>query len=555
MIIQVSRAMCFDPPASPPLSLPPSCWSPNESLGTSEDLQALLDATSESVFLLDCQGRFLAVNHLGAERLGTEPAALFGRSAFDVWPAEVASLRAQLFAEAVETGEAISFSDQRDGRQFDIAYQPVRGPDGAVARVAVFGREVTAEKERIDALRQAEAKYRGIFENAVEGIFQSTPDGRYLTANRALARMYGFDTAEQLMAEVTDIAGQLYVDPARRTTFRALLAARDTVSGFQSEIRRRDGSRAWISEHARAVRDADGQLLYYEGTVEDITARKNAQLATERLYGELEQRIAERTASLAREVEVRRRAEQQARRATAEAEAATQAKSTFLAHMSHELRTPLNAILGFSEVMKEEMLGGLSPQYQDYAATIHAAGGHLLALINDILDLAKIEAGRLELSEDVVEVRPLAESCLPLVRERAERAGCRLVLDLAADLPEVTADRLRLKQVLLNLLSNAVKFTPAGGSVTLRTTRPTTGGLLFEVTDTGPGIAPEDIDRVLEPFSQTDAGKAQEGTGLGLPLARQLMQMHGGRLDLTSVVGQGTTVAVWLPEERVARPQ
>jgi signal transduction histidine kinase/PAS domain-containing protein len=248
-------------------------------------------------------------------------------------------------------------------------------------------------------------------------------------------------------------------------------------------------------------------------------------------------------------------AERVVRAAMEEAELANRAKSEFLANMSHELRTPLNAILGFSEVMAQEVFGPLGgARYRDYAQGIHDSGDHLLAIINDILDVAKIESGHMELSEEEVVLGPLVDSALRLVLARAREGNVNLVHDLANPTLRLWVDSRRLKQVLLNVLSNAVKFTPQGGEVRLATRpRGANGALEVVISDTGVGMAEEEIRVALTPFGQIDSGLARryEGTGLGLPLAHSLMSMHGGRLNLASVPGAGTVVTLTLPAERV----
>jgi len=235
------------------------------------------------------------------------------------------------------------------------------------------------------------------------------------------------------------------------------------------------------------------------------------------------------------------------------AEAANHAKSQFLATMSHELRTPLNAIIGFSEAMRDKIFGPFeNARYESSAQAILDSGYHLLSLINDILDLSKAEAGKLDLSEEELDVATLIERALLFVRPQLDRKAIDLVLDLPPCLPQLHGDERRLRQILLNLLSNAVKFTPSGKSVTVRA-RHDARGLLLEVVDTGIGIAPDDISKAFAPFEQVDSGHARkyEGTGLGLPLARKLIELHGGTLTLTSAVGVGTRAMLWLPPERV----
>jgi signal transduction histidine kinase len=242
------------------------------------------------------------------------------------------------------------------------------------------------------------------------------------------------------------------------------------------------------------------------------------------------------------------------RQAKEDAEAANRGKSGFLATMSHELRTPLNAIIGFSEMMLREVLGELgNEQYRAYVANIHESGTHLLQIINDILDLSKAESGKLELNEDVFDMRDIMRSVGQLTGNRFRTGGLIETVELAPDLPLLRADERKTKQVLLNLLTNAVKFTPIGGSVTTTIRLDPERGMLITVSDTGIGIAAADMDRVLEAFEQVDSSlsRQHEGTGLGLPLVKAIMELHGGAFELQSALGAGTEATAVFPKERL----
>ncbi len=250
------------------------------------------------------------------------------------------------------------------------------------------------------------------------------------------------------------------------------------------------------------------------------------------------------------------RAAEAANHAMFEAEAANRAKTEFLANMSHELRTPLNAIIGFSEIINSEILGKIEgdSRYVEYARDINDAGTHLLGVINDILDIAKIEAGQLELEPRHTDAVEILAICEKMLAPQAIEAELTLVHSYGAMLPQIWVDEQKFKQIVINLLSNAIKFTPSGGQVSLTASRTSDGGVEIVVADTGIGIASENIDRALAPFQQIDNAycRGHEGTGLGLPISKALMEMHAGKLMLNSELGEGTTVTLRFPAvERV----
>lgn len=284
---------------------------------------------------------------------------------------------------------------------------------------------------------------------------------------------------------------------------------------------------------------AAAQLFFF------ALARRFHELASESLFfrAEKNELIAELEQAKANSDEARRRAEE-----------ANLAKSRFLATMSHELRTPLNAILGFSEVLKGELFGPHAvAAYRDYSNDIHSSGQHLLMLINEILDLSRVEAGRYELKEESVSLVNLAQDCRHLLKIRAEKRDIRLVESLEPSLPRIWADERAIRQILLNLLTNAIKFTPQGGQVTLKVGWTNAGGQYIAITDTGPGIPEAEIAVVMSPFGRGSVAQknADEGSGLGLPIVKGLIELHGGQFTLKSKVREGTQAIVVFPPQRV----
>ncbi len=290
-------------------------------------------------------------------------------------------------------------------------------------------------------------------------------------------------------------------------------------------MRQRDGSYIWIEAKARAVRNAYGQPIRMVGTITNVEQRKRYELAL--------------------------------KAAKEQAEAANVSKSRFLANMSHELRTPLNGIIGFSEITRDQLFGPVgSPKYIEYANDIHHGATHLLSLINDILDFSKIDAGKYDLSLKPLDVRATVEHVLRMMRTVAIDKKITLELELPRDVPLLTADDRALRQILLNLLSNAIKFSKVGSKVTVRGERAFDGGFDIAVTDQGKGIPDEFHAKVFEPFEQVDDifSRTHKGTGLGLPLVKALIEMHGGTVNLTSVVNRGTTVTLHFPAKALMAP-
>ncbi len=545
-------------------------------------------------------------------------------------------------------------------------------------------------------LESAEAKYKSIFENAIEGIFQTTIDGRYLIANSMLAQIYGYHSAESLISNVTNIADQIYVNPLRRQEFINILLTHDTVSNFESQVYRRDGTKIWISENVRAIREIDGTLAGFEGTVQDISQRKRAEAESQLLqcltleisaandfqtaleitltkicqftgwdYGEAwvpsgdgqilicspawyssiegleefrqfserisfpagigfpgrvwgnqrpewiwdisleseshflrkypalecglrsglaipvsadtnvvaimafftrfpndrDQQLVGLIGAIAMQLGIlmRRKRDEETLRlmndelalARDRALEANHTKSAFVANMSHELRTPLNAIIGYSEMLQEDAaLLGLD-DFEDDLQKIYRSGKHLLDLINDILDMTKIEAGKLEIYYDNFDVPMLIWDASQTIQPLLLKNNNHLEIECDLHLGGIRADMTRVRQVLLNVLSNACKFTKSGViKIQVNRQNSVLGEIFcFTISDTGIGISPENLQKLFQPFNQADSSTTRQygGTGLGLAISHRLCKMMSGDITIISELGIGSTFTISLP--------
>jgi len=408
--------------------------------------------------------------------------------------------------------------------------------------------------------RDSESFLAAVVNNTANAIIAIGENGVIRVYNPAAERMFGYDRSEVVGENVSILlpleeraAHDGYIRNSELSGSR-ILGVRRPLSG-----RRKDGTSIGLEISVSDMQGDEGRTFI--GVCHDITERMQAERALQESERALQERVAELELA-------QRRLEQQGENlvrladdlglARDQAEAANRAKSEFLAAMSHELRTPLNAIIGFSEIIKDETFGPVgSVKYRSYAEDINESGQHLLALINDILDLSKVESGLDDLYEEDIEVPAVIESVLRLVQQRGADGGVALDLDFTDDLPLLRGDERKLKQILVNLLTNAIKFTDAGGKVTLRAWCRADSGFVFQIIDTGIGIAAEDIPKALSRFGQVDGdlNRQYEGTGLGLPLTKALVELHGGCFDLQSQVGAGTTATVRFSATRIVRSQ
>jgi len=492
------------------------------------------DLEAEEVTLSDYMATLL-----GFERGGVAPAeAVIGRIHPRFRDEVLHALRQASAYGAFEVTFPVP-GDEGRTRWIDARGQ-ARGERGDAGFSVILGvaLDITEARRAKAAAQAAESRLRDGVESISDAFVLFDRNGRLILWNQAFEDAFAFERSVVRRGAAKDELNRIAA-----LAIKAEHAPADGRAGLR-EVELHDGR--WLQLSERFTSEG-GSVV----TAADITAIKREEAERRRAVEDLSRTVAELEASqqmlsqLARKYEI----------AMTRAEAANQAKSEFLANMSHELRTPLNAINGFSEIMAAELFGPIGDKYKGYAGDILKSGQHLLSLINDILDMAKIEAGKMTLHYEAVSLRSVCEDAVRLMRGKAQEAGLTLSIE-PGDLPDIEADQRGVKQIMLNLISNAVKFTPNGGSVTLSLT-PFQGPagenrVRVACADTGIGIAPEDLARLARPFEQVEGqhSKTTQGTGLGLALTKSLIEMHGGQLTIESEPGFGTVASFDLPVQR-----
>jgi PAS domain S-box-containing protein len=484
------------------------------SIGSHPSLaEALLEAAPDAIVIVGQDGRIVRVNGRTEVIFGYRREELIGELIEILVPerfrsrhtGERAGYSSHPRVRPMGTGPEL-LGRRKDGSEFpaEISLTTVQTESGPL--VSSIIRDVT-ERHR---LTEAQLRLGAIVDSSDEAIISKSLDGVITSWNRGAERMFGYSAAEVLGKPVA-----ILFPPGREAEEQMILErVRRGESVMQLETVRRckDGRDIEVSVTVSPLKSGTGRIVGASKVVRDITA----QLRTQRAIVE-----------------------------------ANQMKSAFLANMSHELRTPLNAIIGFTELMYKGKVGPVSPDHREYLGDILTSSRHLLQLINDVLDLAKVESGKMEFRPEPVDMTTLVSEVRDVLRGLAATKRLHVQSAVDAALGPVTADPARLKQVLYNYLSNAIKFTPEGGTITIRVAPEGSDFFRLEVEDTGVGIAPQDLSRLFVEFQQLDAGTAKQypGTGLGLALTKRIVEAHGGTVEVRSTLGQGSVFAAVIPRQ------
>ena len=501
----------------------------NAAIQAEGKLNTVLEYGADAVFVTNPNGQYIYVNHQACQLLGYTREELVGLSIPDITPPEDAENSAAALKQLLSSGQVKTelILQGKDGSRVPVEINCIQLPDGTL-----YGscRDITARRALEQARHAAEDSVRQLslaVEQSPESIFITGLDGRIQYANEAFYRTTGYSRNETIGQNPR----MLQSGRTPKDTHNALWAKLSQGLVWKGELvnQRKDGSELIQFAIITPLRQPDGRITHYVSVQEDITERKHQESELENYRQHLEELVETRTAEL--------------KEMQCQADAANLAKSTFLANMSHEIRTPMNGVLGMAHLLRRT---GVNERQADYLDKIEGSGEHLLSIINDILDLAKIEAGKAQLIEQDFNPSDLVQGAVNIIDSKMRAKGLRFISDFSGAPQVLRGDRTRLLQALVNYLSNAVKFTETG-SITLACyqVEGTRNDCLlrFEVRDTGPGMSPEQQARLFEAFEQVDntATRTHSGTGLGLAITRRIAQMMGGEAGVVSTIGKGST--------------
>ena len=479
-------------------------------------LRTVIDNIPDSIYCKDLNCCKTLANLTELRYMGVKSEAeILGKDDFDFYPKELAE---KFFADdqsVINTGKPVInreeyILDEKEQKRWLLSSKiPLRDKDGQIIGLVGIGKDVTFRKLTDEKLKESEKKYRDIFENTLEGIFQTRINGSYISVNPALAKMYGYESPEELMKNRTDVSKDAYYDPKERDNFLRMIEKQGFIKNYEYEVKHKDGHKIWFDEDARAVKDKDGKIQYFEGFVIDITERKQAEAEIKLKNEELLKSNAE--------------------------------KDKFFSIIAHDLRSPFSSFLGLTQIMSEELPNLTMDEIKEIALTMRSSATNLFNLLENLLQWARVEQGLIPFNPKIVQLRAMVSESIAMVLEPAKNKG----IDLTCDIPdniEVIADSNMFQTIIRNLISNAMKFTPKGGKICLSAKASSDKSVEISIKDSGIGMSRALVDNLFRTDVQTSR-KGTEGepsSGLGLMLCKEFIEKHGGKIWAESEEGKGS---------------
>jgi PAS domain S-box-containing protein len=498
-------------------------------------LQQVIDFTSDAVSVLDLEYKYIFVNKSFENLFGFSKEELIGNfSSFLSSPKNPASLNRKIIRETLAGGwEGEYLALRKDGSELSIFLKTtiLKNESGKPIGIIASSQDLTFIKEKDKSLKETESRFKDLFENIKDVVYESTPDGRLININQAGLDLFGYSSKEELMS--CEISKTLYADPSERETFKSILEKEGSVNNYEITLRNKSGDEITVLETSVAVKDENGNVVAYRGIIRDITEEKQREML---LHDYLEE--------LAKTNEQVRISEAELKRINAE-------KDKFFSIIAHDLKNPFNSLLGLSEILIEDIETLSKEEIVDFSSSINSASKIIMQLLNNLLDWARIQTGRIKHAPEKINMKELIDENVELLSQTAKNKKINLYSEITFP-STIFADKYMINCVVQNLITNAIKFTKENDSISVSSTE-NEESFTFAVKDTGIGIKPEDQAKLfkIDSHHTTKGTNNEAGTGLGLILCKELIEKNKGSIWVESEVGKGTTFYFTLPKSNL----
>lgn len=507
----------------------------NNSLTSLSLLQQVINFTSDAISVLDMNYIYMFVNKAFEDMFGYSKEELIGKPSFFLSSkSNPLQLTKTLFKKTLEGGWDGEYSGLKKDRteiQLKIKTTLLRDENGKPIGIVASSVDITSLKKNEQTLRETESRFKDLFENIKDVVYESTPDGRLLNINQAGIDLFGYSSKDELMKQ--EISSSLYVNPIERETFKSILEAEGSVNNYEITLRKKSGEEIIVLETATTVKDETGKVIAYRGIIRDITESKMNELLLRDYLEELA------------------KTNEQVRISESELRRANQEKDKFFSIIAHDLKNPFNSLVGLSEILVNDIDELSKEEIVDFSSGIHSAARNILQLLENLLEWARIQTGRIKHAPEIIDMKELVYENIELLNQSALNKKIKLFSEINSPM-KIFADKYMINCVIQNLITNAIKFTKENGSVSISAVE-NQNNCTFAIKDTGIGIKAEDKEKLfrIDTHHTTKGTKNEAGTGLGLILCKELIEKNDGKIWVESEVGKGTTFYFTLPKEKI----